>query len=336
MSRNFTRRTLLVSAGALAAAPARAATEVAVGAYVIPGSPGAKLFNDFAARMKELTNGALSPNMLIHGEGGSEEQVLTALRRGRIHVASLSTLVLSSVMPEVGVLTIPFLHDTLDEVDFIVDRFIIPRVNQLAADKGLVALRWLELGPQNIFATKPILTPADAKSVRIRTTQDIATKLFLEAAKADVIYLPSPDVIPSLQTGLLDGGVTPTIAYAETGLVRYAPHYALVGFCQVGNLILANKKWLEALPTDQSQIVQQAFAPNTDIRALIRGAAAAGLAREKELGFTSYTLTAAQRAAWKTVAAGIDKKVIAELGGQSQSLFDAVQEGKRAFIAQKG
>ena len=111
-------------------------------------------------------------------------------------------------MPEVGVLTIPFLHDSLDEVDFIVDTVIIPRVNQLAADKGLVALRWLELGPQNIFARKPILTPADAKSVRIRTTQDLATKLFLEAAQADVIYLPSPDVIPSLQTGLLDGGVT--------------------------------------------------------------------------------------------------------------------------------
>jgi TRAP-type transport system periplasmic protein len=335
MSRNFTRRALLATTAAFAATPVRAATEVAVGAYVIPGSPGAKLFNDFAVRLKERSNGALAPNMLIHGEGGSEEQVLTALRRGRIQVASLSTLVLSSVMPEVGVLTIPFLHDSLDEVDFIVDQFIIPRVNQMAADKGLVALRWLELGPQNIFAKKPILTPADAKSVRIRTTQDIATKLFLEAAKADVIYLPSPDVIPSLQTGLLDGGVTPTIAYAETGLVRYAPHYSLVGFCQVGNMILANKNWLDGLPEAQSRIVQESFASNTEIRAVIRGAAAAGLTRQTELGFTSYTLTADQRAAWKALSGGIDKQVIAELGGKSQSLFDAVQAGKRAFAAQQ-
>jgi TRAP-type transport system periplasmic protein len=325
------RRTLLSTAAALVATPAHAATEVAVGAYVIPGSPGAKLFTDFAEQLKTKSNGALVPNMLIHGEGGSEEQVLTALRRGRIQVASLSTLVLSSVMPEIGVLTIPFLHENLDEVDFIVDNFIIPRVNQLAADKGLVALRWLELGPQNIFARKPILNPADIKNVRIRTTQDLATKLFLEAVKADVIYLPSPDVIPSLQTGLLDGGVTPTVAYAETGLVRDAPHYSLVGFCQVGNLILANKKWLEALPSDQAQIVTGSYATNTEIRTLIRGAVNASLARQKDLGFTAYDLTPAQRAAWKAAAAGIDKRVIAELGGQSQSLFDAVQAGKRAF-----
>lgn len=335
MTTSLARRTLLGTAAAFAATTAHAATEVAVGAYVIPGSPGAKLFNDFATRLKEQSGGALAPNMLIHGEGGSEEQVLTALRRGRIQVASLSTLVLSSVMPEVGVLTIPFLHESLDEVDFVVDRFIIPRVNQLAADKGLVALRWLELGPQNIFATKPILTPSDAKNVRIRTTQDIATKLFLEAAQADVIYLPSPDVIPSLQTGLLDGGVTPTIAYAETGLVRYAPHYSLVGFCQVGNMVLANKKWLESLPSNLSQIVQDAFAPNPEIRAVIRGAAANGLARQKELGFNSYTLTAEQRAAWKAITPGIDKKVIADLGGQSQQLFNTVQDGKRAFTAQR-
>jgi len=329
----LSRRALLATSAALAATPANAATEVAVGAYVIPGSPGAKLFTDFAERLKTQSNSALAPNMLIHGEGGSEEQVLTALRRGRIQVASLSTLVLSSVIPEVGVLTIPFLHDSLAEVDFIIDTVVIPRVNELAKDKGLVALRWLELGPQNIFAKKPIRTPADAKSVRLRTTQDIATKLFLEAVKADVIYLPSPDVIPSLQTGLLDGGVTPTIAYAETGLVRDAPHYSLVGFCQIGNMILANKKWLDDLPAEQARIVRDSFASNAEIRTLIRAAAASGLARQKELGFASYDLTPEQRAAWKVLTTGIDKQVIAELGGQSQSLFDAVQAGKKAFAA---
>jgi TRAP-type C4-dicarboxylate transport system substrate-binding protein len=333
MMSSFSRRSLIASAAALAAAPAFAATEVAVGAYVIPGSPGARLFTDFAAALKAKSNGALAPNMLIHGEGGSEEQVLTALRRGRIHVASLSTLVLSGTIPEIGVLTIPFLFDSVAELDFVVDSVVIPRIDALAADKGLTALRWLELGPQNIFARKPILAPSDAKNVRIRTTQDIATKLYLEAVQADVIYLPSPDVIPSLQTGLLDGGVTPAIAYAETGLVRDAPHYSLVGFCQVGNLILANKKWLEGLPPDLSAIVGESFADNAAIRALIRGFVAAGLARQKELGFTAYEMNTQQRAAWKAAAAGIDAKVIAELGGASQSLFDAVQAGKRAFTS---
>lgn len=333
MKSTLSRRTLLTSVTALASAPALAATEVAIGAYVIPGSPGAKLFTDFAQQLTTRSNGALTTNMLIHGEGGSEEQVLTALRRGRIQVASLSTLVLASVIPEVGVLNIPFLYDSLDEVDFVLDNFVIPRVNQLAADKGLIALRWLDLGPQNIFAKKPILLPSDAKNVRLRTTQDIATKLLLEAVKADVIYLPSPDVIPSLQTGLLEGGVTPTVAYAETGLVREAPHFSMVGFCQVGNMILANKKWLEGLPPEFATIVSTSFATNTEIRTLLRGFVANSLARQKQLGFTAYEISAAQRTAWKAASGGIDAKVVAELGGQSQSLLDTVRAGKKAFLA---
>ncbi len=329
----LSRRALLATSAAITASPACAATEVAVGAYVIPGSPGAKLFSDYADRLRTRSNGALTPNMLIHGEGGSEEQVLTALRRGRIQVASLSTLVLSSVMPEIGVLTIPFLYDSLEEVDFVLDGFVIPRVNQLAADKGLVALRWLELGPQNIYAKKPILTPNDAKNVRLRTTQDIATKLFLEAVKADVIYLPSPDVISSLQTGLLEGGVTPTIAYAETGLVKDAPHFTLVGFCQVGNLILASKKWLDGLPPELAEIVKESFASTLEIRTLIRGLGVLSIARQKQLGFTAYELNADQHAAWKAASAGIDAKVVAELGGQAQSLLDTVRAGQKAFAA---
>jgi TRAP-type C4-dicarboxylate transport system substrate-binding protein len=327
------RRPILAGAVAAWATPARAAIEVTVGAYVIPGSPGAKLFADYAARLKERSGGALAPNMLIHGEGGSEEQVLTALRRGRIHVASLSTLVLSSVVPEVGVLTAPFLYDSVEELDFVVDNHVIPQVNRLAAAKGLVALRWLELGPQNIYAKVPVRTPAEAKGVRLRTTQDLATKLFLEAVGADVIYLPSPDVIPALQTGLLQGGVTPTIAYAETALVRDAPHFTLLGFCQIGNLILVNKAWLDGLPPDLATIVTGAFAANGEIRALIRGLAATSLARQAELGFTAYELGHAERAAWRAAGTGIAAKVIAELGGEAQSLYDAVQAGKRAFAA---
>jgi TRAP-type C4-dicarboxylate transport system substrate-binding protein len=269
--------------------------------------------------------------MLIHGEGGSEEQVLTALRRGRIHVASLSILVLSSVMPEVGVLSAPFLYDSVAQADFVLDNFVIPRVNELAAEKGLVALRWMDLGPQNIYSKKPILDPADIRGVRIRVTQDIATKLYLEALKADVIYLPSPDVIPSLQTGLIDGGVTPTIAYAETGIVPDAPYYTLVGFSQVGNMIVANKKWLEDLPPHLSTVVRESCASNAEIRDLLRALVAASLARAAELKFTPYTPDAAQMARWRAGAEGVAAKVIADIGGQSQRLYDAVQEGRQAF-----
>ena len=322
---------------ALAAAPALAQTprEVAVGAYLIPGTPSDALFKDFGRRLAADSAGALKPNMLVHGEGGSEEQVLIALRRGRIHVASLSTLILSSIIPEMGLLSAPYLFDSQDEFDFVLDSTIVPEANALAAAKGLVALRWIELGPNNLYAKKPILTPADAKGVRIRVSQDPAASLFLKAVGADVIYLASPDVVPGLQTGLIAGGITPTIGYAQTGITPEAPHLSVIEYTEIGNLLVANKSWLDGLPADQAKVVTGAFASNAEIRTVIRRMVADSMARQKELGFTAYELNASQRAEWRAAANGVTTQLIGQIGGGAQALFDAIQRGRAAFAARK-
>ncbi len=325
------RRTFIASCALAAPVLAQTPREVAVGAYVIPGSPSETLFKDFAHRLTEDSKGALAPNMLVHGEGGSEEQVMTALRRGRFHVASLSTLVLSGIIPEMGLLSAPYLFDSVAEFDFVLENAIIPEANALAAEKGLVALRWIELGPQNLYARKPILTPDQIKNVRIRVSQDLAAKLFMEAVGADVIYLPSPDVIPALQTGLVDGGVTPTIAYAQTGLTSEAPHFSMIEFAQIGNMLVANKAWLDALPPEQAKVVTSSFAANGEIRRILRGLVADSLARQQELGFTVHELSAGQLAQWREAGKGVTVQVIDQIGGKTGDLYDAIQKSRAAF-----
>ncbi|MDX2224752.1 MAG: TRAP transporter substrate-binding protein [Rhodospirillaceae bacterium] len=330
-------RGILIAAASVVlwhAAAAQKPTEVTVGAYVIPGSPSEVIFKDYAKRLKENSGGSLAPNMLIHGEGGAEEQVLTSLRRGRINVASLSTLVLSSIIPELGLLSGPYLYNSTAEFDFIHERYVIPKINALAAEKDLVALRWIELGPLNIYAKKPLLKPADARGVAIRVSQDMAAKLFLEAVGADVIYLPSPDVIPALQTGLIQGGITPTIAYAQTGLTPEAPHFTMVEYTFLGNLLVANKAWLDRLPEAQRTLVADGFAGNAEIRAIIRGMVDDALARQTELGFTAYTLSPEQRAAWVAATAGVNAQLVKDIGGRSQDLLDAIAAGRQAMAAQ--
>ncbi len=88
------------------------------GAYILPGSPSDVLFKEFATTIDDASNGALISNLMIYGEAGSEEQALAALRRGRIQMASISSLVVSSLMPEIEITMAPFLFDTLEEFDF--------------------------------------------------------------------------------------------------------------------------------------------------------------------------------------------------------------------------
>ncbi len=314
-------------------APA-AAEEVQVGGFVIPGSPAATIFYDYAEKLESRSGGALTANLLIHGEGGPEEQILTGLRRGRIKVASLSTLVLASLVPELGYLGAPFLFDSKDEFDFVVDTVFIDLFQPYLQDRGLTILRWLDLGGQNIYANRPILWPDDAIDVRLRTTQDIASRLFLDAVGADVIYLTSPETIPGLQTGLIDGGLTPTVAYAGTGLVAEAPHYMVTEHFYLGGFLVVNTRWLEGLSQAHRHIVTDSFASTSDIRQIIAGMNADALAQADAQGFTAHRLSADQRAAWKAASTGTHAELITGIGGRTQDIADALAAGRAAYAAQ--
>lgn len=310
-----------------------AAEEVQVGGFVIPGSPAATIFYDFADQLTEKSDGALTANLLIHGEGGPEEQILTGIRRGRIKVASLSTLVLSNIVPELGYLGAPFLFDSKDEFDFVVDTVILNAFAPLLADKNLTVLRWLDLGGQNIYANRPILWPRDATGVKLRATQDLAARLFLESVGADVIYLTSPETIPGLQTGLIDGGLTPTIAYAGTGLVADAPHFMLTEHFFLGSFLVANKRWLDGLSPAHRAIISEGFATTDDIRGIIAGMNETALAAASGQGFTAYTLTPEQRAAWKAKSVTTHPRLISEIGGSTPDIADAIATGRAAYAA---
>ncbi|NKB43709.1 MAG: hypothetical protein GKS03_05460 [Alphaproteobacteria bacterium] len=307
------------------------AEEVQIGGFIIPGSPASTLFYDYAEQLSIDSNGSLEPQLLIHGEGGPEEQILSSVRRGRIKIASLSSLVLSNIVPEIAYLGAPFLFDSKEEFDYVVDNVLFDVFGPLMAERGLTIMRWLDLGGQNIYATKPILWPEDAVGMRLRATQDIAARMFLQSVGADVIYITSPETIPGLQTGMIDGGLTPTVAYTGTGLVAEAPHFNLTQHFFLGGFLLANTKWLESLPEAQRRVVLDTFASTSDVRQIIAGMNAAGLASADEEGFTAHTFSAEQRAAWKAASVGTHDPIIKEIGGRAQAVADAIQLGRDAY-----
>ncbi len=309
------------------------AEDVNVGGFIIPGSIAAGLFYDYEKRMIEESGGVLDPNLLIHGEGGPEEQILTGIRRGRIHVASLSTLVLSNIVPELAYLGAPFLFDSKEQFDHVVDTQFVEIFAPLLAERDLTILRWLDLGGQNIYANRPIVWPRDAVGVRLRSTQDLASRLFLESVGADVIYLTSPETIPGLQTGLIEGGLTPTVAYVGTGLVPDAPHYILTKHFYLGGFFVANTRWLEGLSENLRRIVVDTFASNAEVRAAMEQMIATALSMADEQNFTVHELTPDQRAAWRDAAIGTHPRLIEEIGGKTQDIADALARGRAAYLA---
>jgi len=294
-------------------------------------SPWDKHWDYFKANINSVPDVELE--YFIRGEVGTEEMMLTALRRNRVQIGGITMWGLAGLLPEAAVPMIPFLFDTEEEVDFVFDNHLQPLFTNYLAERGLVFLDWSEVGWSYLYADNPVLTPTDAIGLKLRGSPNFAAQAFLQSVGADSIPLGTADIAPALQTGLVNGGLS-SMVFFYYALADFATHVTATHQSYDQGVVMANKQWWDTLSEDQQETIRKAFIPiaqaREDIRDLIQTLEADLIAR----GSAIHRLNKTQRLLWIEATAGSHAAILGEIGGRSQAVYDAIAAGKRAFALQ--
>ena len=264
------------------------------------------------------------------GERGSEEQMLHDIRRGRAHLGGMSLQGLASVVPELNIAMAPYVFDSAGQVDFVYDNHLYDVFEPLFAEKNLALLQWVEVGWSGIYSQRPVVAPSDAKGMRLRGSPNPAAQAFLAAIGADSIPLGSGDVVPSLQTGLIEGGVSSVIFHFFVTR-KYASHLTLSRHSYDTGAIVVNRRWFEAATDAQREVLRQAWGDVAAARAAVRAVNSFAVDKMHEEGIAVRELTEAEIASWRRATADIVPALITRIGGGSQAVHDAIVAGKRAY-----
>lgn len=305
--------------------------DVRVLANAPPGGPGDKLWRMFDESVTAQSNGRIELSLLVHGQAGGDEMVIQALRRNRGQIGIVGESGFAQAVPEVSVLNMPYLFDSTDEMDFVVDEFVTPVIKEMAAAKGVEFLQWIEIGWMNLYAKQALLAPGDAEDYSLRALPYETSRAFLGAIGADVINLTFPDVIPGLQTGLIDGGESSTLMYARAGLYQEAPHLTLTRHAYAFSALLANKRWLDDLAPADRAIITSAFPDQVFVRTDTRDSLVLELDAAEKEGVFVHRLDGAATQPWADLARATHADLIERIGGDAQRIYGLVQEGKAAF-----
>lgn len=316
-------------------APRQPRNEVTVAGFSLPGSVDERNWRRFE---QNVTTWApeFRLTMLIRGEGGPEETQFSNLRRGRVQIVGGSLAGAAAIVPELAVLQAPYLFESQAEADYIMDEVLLEPFRRIFAEQGLRLIQWLDIGWVNLYARKPILTPADARGARLRAASSVASQEFVAAIGGDLITLPFPDILPALQTGLIDGGVTSITMYSLSGLPAEAPHYVLTEHSYDVGLLLANRQWFDGLTPHDKDVFMQAFGSAGQARTDARAAVEELFARlQSEGGVTVHRPDEAQRRAWAEAARPAQEAIVRKAGGRSQEIYDLILKGKAEFAARQ-
>ncbi|MCC5793705.1 MAG: TRAP transporter substrate-binding protein [Chromatiales bacterium] len=307
---------------------------VTIGGTTTANTPGEEQWLRFKHNVEAASGGQIRLRPLIYGQLGSEEQLLSGLRRGRIQFANLSAQMVSTIVPELGLLYAPFLFGSYEEADWVYDNYLTDLFRELLAERDLYLVTWYEIGFHHVYGRRPILTPADARGRRFRVSSALNARLFAEAIGADLIPLGFGDIVPSLQTGLIESGENAVTLYARTGIAGEAPHLVLTGHVFGVSVIVSRLSWWESLPAAQRRILSDSFPPLSETRAAVRAETAEDIAGSAALGFVVHELGDAQLVQWRAATARVTGQLVDTLGGRSAELLELIEQGRREFKAQ--
>jgi TRAP-type C4-dicarboxylate transport system substrate-binding protein len=306
------------------------------GAASAPGDIGDRIWNGFGRTVLDKSGGAYGIKLLTRGETGGEEGMMNALMRGRIQISSFSEASMSRLVPEYALIAAPFLFDSVAESHFVLDNFLKAPLAEMTATRGVVLHEFQDVGWNNLYGKKPLLTPADTRGYRMRALPSDTSQLFLAAVGADVIHMQRTEIVTSLQTGLIDGGETALVLYARGGEPLYAKHFTLTEHSRASGSSVFNKAWLDGLTPAQRAVVLTSYQSLAAQRAEAAQLYAEELARLPSLGVTVHVPSPAQKQQWREATRLNTARLIERIGGRAQEIYDLILEGKRAYAAQAG
>jgi TRAP-type transport system periplasmic protein len=246
---------LFVLALVLVAGPA-AAQVVKVASLVPEGSVWDKAMRDLGAQWAAGTQNRVTLRVYPGGVAGDEPDFVRKMRIGQIQAAAVTTAGLANIDPAFNVFNIPMFFTSYPELYATLDK-LEPMLRARLEAKGFVLLAWGHGGWVYFFTKNPVATVEALHK----------TKLFFWAGDDEMVALwkklgfqPVPlsanDVMPSLQTGMIDAYPTTPLLGLSLQWYRQTPNMVGIGMAPlVGGLVITKSAWAKIAAPDRAQIL---------------------------------------------------------------------------------
>jgi TRAP-type C4-dicarboxylate transport system substrate-binding protein len=298
--------TALLIAGLLCTAPAPAAVQLKLATLAPRGSMYHRVLQDLDAvvRQSEGAGAGASAKIYTDGSQGGEADVVRRMRLGQLNGAMLSIVGLSEIDESVGALQkMPMLFHGNDEVEYVT-RALRPELEKRLADKGFVALMWAQAGWVRFFCKAPAATPADLRERRVFAwSGDPQQVELMKRLGYRPVVLETADILPGLQTGLIDVvPLTPMWALATQADLQAPTMIDLPWAPIAGAVIITRKTWDDMTPATQAALRAAADRATLELNAYQERADREAIAAMQRRGLRVVHLDAAQQRAWDAFA----------------------------------
>ncbi len=214
----------------------------------------------FKKLVEERSNGNLTVTIFPQAQLGGERDTIEGVRMGTIDITTIAAAgALPSFVPEMSVLTVPYVLNTRAQAYAVLDGPFGDKLNSIIATKGLVNLAYWEVGFRHFTNnTRTIKTPADLKDLKIRVQESKSWMEMIQNLGGIPQPVPFAELYSALQQKVVDGEENPIATIYSMKYYEVQKYLTLDGHTYEAVAVLANPKWLSSLKKEDQELIMQA------------------------------------------------------------------------------
>jgi len=244
------KKLVLAAALAAIASTARAQVTIKLGTLAPQGSSWHDLLKELGQRWEEASGGQVKLRIYAGGTQGSEGDMVRKMAVGQLQGAAISNVGMHDLAAEPQGVSVPFVFQDDAQMQCAFKK-LRPQLEQALEKKGYVAVQWSTVGAVHLFCDKPHRSPADMGSAKVWVWEgDPKSVEAYRMAGLTPVVLSSADIVPSLQTGMIDCVPNVPLYMLTTRLFEKAPNMMDVPWGYIAGATLIRKETWEKIPAD--------------------------------------------------------------------------------------
>lgn len=187
-------------------------------------------------------------NITIYGGGvmGEDTDILRKMALGQLQGCGCTALGVFTAVPEMSVFNLPLLFENYEEVDYILRRKFRKEIEEAFQKRGYVLLSLIDTGFFYLYTKSPFHNFEDLKKLRpVTWFGEVEMTFFREAGITKVTRLNVPEVVISLQSGIIDSSISPPAWWMGTQAFRFSKYFLKAPLFYSPAAIFLSRKYVD-------------------------------------------------------------------------------------------
>lgn len=215
----------------------------------------------------EKSGGKMKIRLFWNGTLGNELATIQQVRTGSLEMVLASPAPITGIVPELGVLDLPFLFDNAIEARKVLDGKVGDWFGVKMEAAGLVNLTWMESGFRHTTNSKlPITKWEDFQGIKLRVMQSPIYIDTFKAMGANAVPMAFSEVYSALEMKAVDGQENPVNNIENMKFHEVQKYLSFTRHSYTPTLVMVSKKLWDTLSPIERQTLKDCATEGRDVQ----------------------------------------------------------------------